>query len=152
VRLLLLSALALAFAAPALAIAPRTSVAAVEEDLVCPACHEPLDESSSPVAEQMKAYIRLHVAMGWTKSRIENTLEAQPGMGPAILGVPSKHGFDLLIWVLPLGGIAVGAVALAGGALVWSRNRSDDTPPTGGSGLDPALERRVDEALAGFDG
>jgi len=152
VRLLLLGVLALAFAAPALAITPRTSIAAVEEDLVCPACHEPLDESSSPVAEQMKAYIRTHIAMGWTKSRIENTLEAQPGMGPAILGVPSKHGFDLLIWVLPLGGIGVGAVALGGGAWAWSHNRSDDPSPTGGSGLDPAMERRVTDELARFDG
>ena len=150
-RIFLACALALAFAAPALAVAPKTSIAAVEEDLVCPACHEPLDESSSPVAEQMKAYIRQHIAMGWTKTRIENTLEAQPGMGPSIFGVPSKHGFDLTLWLLPFAGIAIGAAALAGGAWVWSRNRSDEPPPSE-PGLDPVLERRVDEALAGFDG
>lgn len=150
-KLLLLAVLALAFSAPALAVPPRTTIAAVEEDLVCPACHEPLDESSSPIAEQMKAYIRQHISLGWTKSRIENTLEKQPGMGPAIFGVPSTHGFDLLIWVIPIGGGVVGAIAIAGGAWVWSRNRSDDLPPGGGSGLDPLMDRRVTEALAQFD-
>jgi cytochrome c-type biogenesis protein CcmH/NrfF len=155
VKLLLLGVLAFAFATatPAFAVTPKTTIAAVEEDLVCPACHEPLDESSSPVAEQMKAYIRQHIAMGWTKKRIENTLEEQPGMGPAIFGVPSDHGFDLLIWLLPIGGIIIGAIALAAGAWVWSRNRGEDgSDPPVASGLDPVMERRVNEALAHFDG
>jgi cytochrome c-type biogenesis protein CcmH len=149
--LLLVAALALALAAPAFANEQHPTQSELEAELVCPTCHTPLDESDSPVAQQMKSFIRTHIAMGWTKSRIVNTLVAQPGLGTAILGVPRKHGFDLLAWLLPLAGIGVGALALAGGAWAWSRNRPGTGPP-GAPRLDPALERRVDDALARFDG
>ncbi|HZO97044.1 MAG TPA: cytochrome c-type biogenesis protein CcmH [Gaiellaceae bacterium] len=146
------AALALALAAPALASEQHPTQGEIEAELVCPQCHTPLDESDSPIAQQMKAFIRAHIAMGWTKSRIENALAAEPGLGKAIFGVPRRHGFDLLAWLLPLGGIALGAVALAGGAWAWSRNRPGAAPPAdGGPVLDPALERRVDEELARFE-
>ena len=145
-----IAALVLSMTAPAFASEQHPSQGEIEAELVCPQCHEPLDQSNSPIAQQMKAYIRKHIAMGWTKSRIENTLVAQPGLGVAILGVPRTHGFDLLAWLLPLGGIALGAVALAGGAWAWSRNRPG--PPAAlGPRLDPALEQRVDDALARYD-
>ena len=152
-RLLLLAALALACAGPALASEQHPTQGELEAELVCPQCHEPLDESNSPIAQQMKAYIRQHIAMGWTKSRIVDSLVGPPNnLGPSVLGVPRKHGFDLLAWLLPLAGIAVGALALAGGAWAWSRNRpGNKLALADGSALDPALERRVDEELARFD-
>jgi len=153
VRLLLLAALALALAGPAFASEQHPTQSELEAELVCPQCHEPLDESTSPIAQQMKAYIRKHIAMGWTKSHIIDSLVGPPNnLGPSVLGVPRKHGFDLLAWVLPLGGIAIGAVALAGGAWMWSRNRPGNSSPLEqGSTLDPALERRIDEELARFE-
>ena len=148
---LLVAALALSFAAPALASERHPSQGELEAELVCPTCHTPLDESNSPIAQQMKAYVRRHIALGWTKSRIENALVAQ--LGPEVLGVPKTHGFDLLAWALPLGGIGLGAVALGGAAWAWSRNRPGETlsPGMSGAGLAPELERRVDEELARFD-
>jgi len=153
VRALLVAVLALALAGPALASEQHPTQGELEAELVCPQCHEPLDESDSPIAQQMKAYIRQHIAMGWTKSRIVDSLVGPPNnLGPSVLGVPRKHGFDLLAWVLPLAGIAAGAVALAAGAWVWSRNRAgNDVSPAGGPALDPVLDRRVDEELARFD-
>ena len=68
--------------------------------------------------------------------------------------MPTKHGFDLLAWLLPFLGIAVGAVVLAAAAWYWSRNRAADgslVVATTGPSLDPELERRVDEELARFD-
>ena len=152
-RLLLLAALALACAGPALASEQHPTQGELEAELVCPQCHEPLDESNSPIAQQMKAYIRQHIAMGWTKSRIVDSLVGPPNnLGPSVLGVPRKHGFDLLAWLLPLAGIAVGALALAGGAWAGSRNRpGNKLVLADGPALDPALERRVDEELARFD-
>jgi cytochrome c-type biogenesis protein CcmH/NrfF len=123
----------------------------LEAELVCPSCHVPLDESQSDVAQQMKAYIRAHIALGWTKSQIESALAAQ--LGDGIYGVPRTHGFDLIAWLLPLGGVALGTVAVAGGAWRWSRVRDrpgDD--PAGSSGLDAEGDRRLDEELARFDG
>ena len=46
----------------------------MEADLVCPTCHSTLDESDSPVARQMKAYIRQRIADGATKSQIVDEL------------------------------------------------------------------------------
>ena len=56
--------------------------AELEADLVCTTCHEPLDESSSPLALQMKAQIRQKLAAGWTKDQIENLFVAQ--LGPQV--------------------------------------------------------------------
>jgi cytochrome c-type biogenesis protein CcmH/NrfF len=153
VRFVLLGALALALAGPAFASEQHPTQSELEAELVCPQCKEPLDESSSPIAQQMKAYIRQHIAMGWTKSRIVDSLVGPPNnLGPSVLGVPRKHGFDLLAWLLPLAGIAAGALALAGGAWAWSRNRGPgDVLAPDGPPLDPALARRVDEELARYD-
>jgi cytochrome c-type biogenesis protein CcmH/NrfF len=123
----------------------------LEAELVCPSCHVPLDESQSAVAQQMKDFIRVHIARGWTKSRIESALAAQ--LGDGIYGVPRKHGFDLLAWLLPLGGIALGTVAVAGGAWHWSRGRgAPPDEPAPSTALDDETERRLDEELARFDG
>jgi cytochrome c-type biogenesis protein CcmH len=142
----------LALAAPALASEQHPTQSEMESVLVCPECHTPLDESDSPIAQQMKAQIRKWIAAGRTRSQIEDAFVAQ--LGPAVLGVPRTHGFDLLAWVLPFAGIALGAVALGFGAWVWSRNRPSDNSLLAGDGpvLDPELERRVDEELARFDG
>jgi cytochrome c-type biogenesis protein CcmH/NrfF len=145
------AALALTLAAPALASEQHPTQGELEAELVCPECHTPLDESDSPIAQQMKAHIRRWIAQGWTKSEIENEFVRE--LGPEVLGVPRTHGFDLLAWILPLGGIGLGALALAAGAWAWSRNRPSDNLSLGpnGSGLDPELDRRVDEELARFD-
>jgi cytochrome c-type biogenesis protein CcmH/NrfF len=142
---------AFALAAGAQASEQHPTQGELEAELVCPSCHVPLDESQSDVAQQMKAFIRVHIARGWTKSRIESALAAQ--LGDGIYGVPRTHGFDLIAWILPIGGILLGALAVAGGAWHWSRPR-DGTPdgPPAGSGLDAASERRLDEELARFDG
>ena len=143
---------ALALAGGAMASEQHPTQGELEAELVCPSCHVPLDESSSAVAQQMKAFISRHIALGWTKSRIESALAAQ--LGDGIYGVPRTHGFDLLAWILPFGGIALGAVAIAGGAWRWSRVRggASDDDSAQSPVLDAASERRVDDALARFDG
>ena len=127
--------------------------AGMESVLVCTTCREPLDESVSPLAQQMKAEIRRQIAAGWSKSRIENYFVA--ALGPQVLGVPGSSGFDLLAWLLPFGAILFGAGAVGVGARAWLRNRDEPgTPPTQGAGraLTPNLELRVDQELARFDG
>ena len=150
-KLLLAALLALVLAAPTLASERHPTQGELEAELVCPECHTPLDESNSPIAQQMKAHIRQWIAQGWTKSRIENQLVHD--FGPGVRGVPQTHGFDLLAWVLPLGGIGLGAILLGGAAWAWSRNRASDNLSLGDSApaLDPELDRRVDDELARFD-
>ncbi len=141
--------LVLVFAAPALAATPP-SESDLETKLVCPVCHETLDESDAPVARQMKAEIRRRIAQGWTERQILDEMVAN--YGPGVLSTPATHGFDLLAWVLPIGGIAVGAVGLAVGAWYWSRGRTTERgPPMQASALPPEDEARLDAELARFD-
>jgi cytochrome c-type biogenesis protein CcmH len=128
----------------------RPSAAELESQLVCVTCKTTLDESDSPIARRMKAYIRQRIAQGATGQQIKDELVAQ--FGQEVLATPPTHGFDLLAWALPIGGIAVGGVALGGLAWAWSRRRGDDgAGPAGGDPLDPETERRVDEELARFE-
>ena len=151
-RVVALVGLALALAAPAVASEERPTPAELESELVCPVCESTLDTSNAPVAIRMKEIIRERIAQGRTKSEIKAELVAQFGTG--VLATPPKEGLDLLAWVLPLVGLAVGAAAVGVLAWRWSRRKDDD----GDGGAQPAepeldaeLERRVDRELARFE-
>ncbi len=149
-RPLLVSALALALAAPAHASERRPTLGELEGEVMCPTCKTTLDQSTAPIADRIRQFISARIAAGDTKSEIKRKLVAQ--FGPAVLAEPSKHGFNLLAWVLPFVGIGVGAVAL--GVLAWRWSRAREPAIAGadaGAQLDPELDRRVDEELARFD-
>jgi cytochrome c-type biogenesis protein CcmH len=148
--MLVVALAALAAATPAAACSkPRTSLAALEGQVMCPTCNTTLDQSDSAVANRIRVYIRKRVDACATADRIKQELVDQ--FGPAILAAPPKKGFDLLAWWLPIGGLVVGAAAIGVGVWRWSRH-GDDEPPPSGRGLDPELERRVDEALSAYEG
>jgi len=145
-RALVAALVALALAVPAAAGPPKQ--ADLEAEIVCPTCKVTLDQSNSPIATRMKAYIHARIAAGDSAAQIKKQLVAQ--FGPGVIAEPPKHGFDLLAWALPLGVLAAGAVVVAVLAWTWSRRR----PPGGeapGTPLDPESERRVDEELARFE-
>jgi len=148
IRLLAALLAVLVLAVPATAGPPRQ--ADLEAEIVCPTCHTTLDQSNSPIAMRMKAFIRVRIAAGDTAAQIKAKLVDQ--FGPAVLAEPPKHGFDLLAWLLPLGALALGAVAVGGLAWTWSRRREDETGTGEGAELDPDLEQRVDEELARYEG
>jgi cytochrome c-type biogenesis protein CcmH/NrfF len=121
----------------------------LESEVVCPACHTTLDQSSSPIAQRMKAFIAARIRAGDTKTEIEDALVAQ--FGQAVLAKPATHGFDLVAWVLPIAGLLAGAAVVGVAAWRWSRNAARERPAAAAPPLDPELERRVDEELARFD-
>jgi cytochrome c-type biogenesis protein CcmH/NrfF len=150
-RFLAVVAAALALAAPAVACAhPRTSLAYLEGQVMCPTCHTTLDMSDSAAAQRIKAFISKRIAQCATAPQIKSELVAN--FGPAIIAAPSHKGLDLLAWWLPIAGVLGGALVLAVGVWRWSRRRGSDEPdePTG-SGLDEETERRLDDLLARFD-
>jgi cytochrome c-type biogenesis protein CcmH len=148
VKAVALAVVALVFAAPALA-GGHPNAAAIETKLVCPVCHETLDQSTAPVAQEMKVEIRKRIAQGWTEKQILDEMVAN--FGPGVLSTPAKHGFDLLAWVLPIGGAAAGVVALGLGARYWTRAPAGPAPPESPD-LDPEMEQRIDDELDRFDG
>ena len=145
-RALLLAAGALVVGGTALAAAPPKA-ADLEAELVCPVCETTLDQSTAPVAQRMKAFIRVRIAAGDTEREIKDALVDE--FGPAVLATPRKSGFGLLAWLLPLVALVAGAIAVGLLIRTWSRRRA---PPDDAQPLDPQLERLVDEELARFDG
>jgi cytochrome c-type biogenesis protein CcmH/NrfF len=123
------------------------SQAELEGEVMCPVCGTTLDQSSSPAAQQIKRVIAGRIASGDTKTEIKDRLVGE--YGDAILAAPPRHGFGLLAWWLPIGGIVVAAVVVGLGAWRWSRARE---PAPRAVQLDPALERRLDDELRRFEG
>lgn len=152
-RLLAVGAAALALAGPAAAACahPRTSLAFLEGQVMCPTCHTTLDQSDSPAARQIEAFISTRIAQCATAQQIESELVAN--YGQAILAAPPHKGFDLLAWWLPIAGVLAGAALLAVGVWRWSRSREEEPVPAAAapSGLDDDTERRIDELLARLD-
>jgi cytochrome c-type biogenesis protein CcmH len=139
---------ALALAAQAAAADPPT-LADLEDELICPTCDTSLEMSNSPIAERMRAFIRERIAAGDSKAEIKAALVDQFGEG--VLAAPPKKGFNLLAWLLPLVGLVLAGAVVTVLARRWLASRGDeqDEPPPP---LDPALERRLDDELARFDG
>jgi cytochrome c-type biogenesis protein CcmH len=150
-RFVAVVAAALALAGPAAAcVHPRTSLAYLEGQVMCPTCHTTLDMSDSAAAQRIKAFISQRIAQCATAQQIKSELVAN--FGQEILAAPSHKGFDLLAWWLPIAGVVGGALVLAVGVWRWSRRRGPDEPQEPrGSGLDEETERRLDELLARFD-
>ena len=141
---------ALALAAPAAASERHPTLAELEGQLMCPICAgETLAQSDSPAAERIKAHLQQRIDQGWTRSRIID--EEVATWGTRILAAPRRHGFDLLAWVLPLGAITVGALALGFGAWRWTRLPRRRAASLSAPAIDPELERRLDDELRRFD-
>jgi cytochrome c-type biogenesis protein CcmH len=146
--LLAVVAFALALVPLAAASERHPTLAELEGEVVCPTCHTTLDQSSSPIASRMKVFITTRIRAGDTKSEIERKLVAQ--FGPEVIAKPSKHGFDLVAWLLPLFLLAGGAVGVGAAAWRW-RRVSRQAPLSSAAPLDPDVDRRIDEELARFE-
>ena len=144
VRVVAVLVAALVLAGPAAACAhPRTSLGYLEGQVMCPTCHTTLDQSDSAAAQRIEHFIRVRIDQCATSGQIKDELVANFGAG--ILAAPPRKGFDLIVWWLPIGGIVLGAIAVAFGVWRWSRARApdDEGPP-----LDAETERKLDELLA----
>jgi cytochrome c-type biogenesis protein CcmH len=123
------------------------NAADLEAELVCPVCETTLDQSNAPVAQRMKLFIRERIAAGDSEQEIKDKLVGE--FGPGVIAEPPGGGFGLLAWLLPLAGLAGGAVVVGLLVRAWSRR----APPNSvDEELDPELDRLVDEELARFDG
>ena len=104
---------------------------------MCVACHEPLAVAQSPQADSERAFIRMLIEQGQTKAQIEKALVAQ--YGPAVLGRPPAHGFNLTVYILPPAVAARRPRALAFTLPKWRRRSTSAGPRPQSRAPAPAL-------------
>lgn len=109
--------------------------------LRCPTCvSESVSESSSPIAQEMRALIQEQLSQG--RGRAEVLAFFQERYGDWILLEPPRRGVLLWVWILPIAAAAAGAVGLIASMRRWRRAAERVSP------LDPDDLARVRAALA----
>ena len=130
---------------------PQTSLADIEDEVMCPICGVTLElATEAPQAQQERAYIRELIAQGLTKEEILDRLVAE--FGPEVLATPDTEGFDLAAWLVPGVAIVIAGIAIFVGLRRWRREGSggDDGAPRG-KALSDEESSRLDEDLARYD-
>jgi cytochrome c-type biogenesis protein CcmH len=117
---------------------------------MCVTCKIPLNVAQSPQANEERAYIQELIDQGQSETQIKSSLVEQ--YGPAVLGLPRAHGFDLTAYLVPLAVL----LALIATLLVllpsWRRQaRSAVTRRGPPAALDPTDAARLESDIARFD-
>jgi cytochrome c-type biogenesis protein CcmH len=98
------------------AACPKTSLADVEDEVMCPVCGVPLGlATEAPQAQRERAFIQREAEACKSKQQIKNELVAQ--FGDRVLALPPEKGFNLAAYLVPaaivlLGIGAVGTIAV----------------------------------------
>ncbi len=100
-------------------IRPRTTLPAVESQVMCVTCKISLSVAQSPQADRERAYIQRLVDEGRTLAEVKSALVYQ--YGSAVLALPPSHGFDLGVYIVPA--VVVLALLVAAAVLLprWRR-------------------------------
>jgi cytochrome c-type biogenesis protein CcmH len=136
--------------ANASAATPRTSLPVIERQVMCVTCKIPLNVAQSPQADRERTYIQGLIDEGRSESEIKNALVGQ--YGPAVLGLPGDHGFDVTAYLVPLA-VVVALVGLLFMLLPrWRRRaRASATQRTEATELPASDAARLEADLARFD-
>jgi cytochrome c-type biogenesis protein CcmH len=120
---------ALVLILPAAAAAcPKTSVADLEDEVMCPVCNRSLATSGEePLAVQQRRLIDRLARECKSKDEIKDALVTQ--YGEAVLAEPEKEGFGLTTYVVPALAFAAGLAAVILAAARWRRRRPGAAAP-----------------------
>lgn len=117
----------------------------IENSLRSPVHDTNLAVCSAPEAQEMREEIRQKLATGQTKAQILKTYSDK--YGEKILTSPPKKGFNLLAWIIPFLGIALGGALIYLALSKWvkvpnvKKSRAKTTPGI----LDEYYEAKVEE-------
>lgn len=110
---------------------PRTSLAEIDDEVMCPVCGTPLElATEAPQAQREREFIRRLAGEGRSKEQIKAALVAE--FGDEVLALPRARGFDRAAYLVP-----VAALLLAGVVVSASAGGSRRRAP-GSASLDPA--------------
>ncbi len=118
---------------------------------MCVTCKIPLMVAESPQANLEREYIQGLIAKGEDEAQIKRTLVVQ--YGPAVLGLPADHGFNLAAYLVPLAAVLA---LLATLIVLLPRWRAHARAQAAAGGATPARLSTADNArlesdIARFD-
>lgn len=112
--------------ASAAAGCPKTSLADVENEVMCPVCGVPLGlATESPQAQRERLFIQREAEACKSKQQIKNELVAM--FGDRVLALPPDKGFNIAAYLVPAAIVLLGAAAI--GTLVIRRRRNPVAAP-----------------------
>jgi cytochrome c-type biogenesis protein CcmH len=121
----------------------------IERQVMCVTCKIPLNVAESQQADRERAFIQSLIDEGRSEAQIKHALVDQ--YGPTVLGLPAAHGFNLLVYLVPLAVVLALLVLLA---LLLPRWRRGGRPPRGETDGTPPLDahdaERLDADLSRF--
>jgi cytochrome c-type biogenesis protein CcmH/NrfF len=125
----------------ALAVAatcPQTSLADVEDEVMCLVCGVPLGlATEAPQANRERAFIQREVQSCKSKQQIKDELVAQ--FGERVLALPPDKGFDLVAYLVPAA-VVLGGMAVVTTVAVRRRRRPAEAASANGAAAgSPAL-------------
>jgi cytochrome c-type biogenesis protein CcmH/NrfF len=134
---------------------PRTSLADVEDEVMCVVCGTPLGlATEAPQANRERALIQRLVAQCQSKDQVKDRLVAE--YGDRVLATPGDSGFDLAAYAVPVLAVALGAGAVGAAALRWRRGRraAEEDPAVAAPGApspSPEASRRLQSDLDSYE-
>jgi cytochrome c-type biogenesis protein CcmH len=125
----------------------ENTVHQIAVQLRCVVCQNlSVGDSPSETANQMRGLIREQLAAGRTPDEVLTYFVERYGQW--ILLSPPKQGFNLLVWVVPFAGLALGLVGVALVLRRWARN-TRAAPPA--PDVEDAMRERIRRELAELD-
>lgn len=133
------------------AVTPRTSVVAVEQDVMCVSCGVPLSIAESTQADDERGVIKGLVDQGLTRKQVEDRLVGI--YGPRVIAKPQHSGFGLTAYLVP---VVIGLAIIAALAVMlprWraARRGAPDEPAVTAPALSTADASRLERDLARYD-
>ena len=131
---------------PVVAQVDEQTVHQVASELRCVVCQSlSVADSPSETANQMRGIIRERLAAGESPAQVRAYFVGK--YGDWILLSPPASGFNLLVWVVPFIGLAIGLVLVAVVVRRWSRGSRAPVPAQ----PDPAMRERIRREMAEMD-
>ena len=130
---------------------PQTTLADLEDEVMCPVCGTPLGlATEAPQAQREREYIQSLIDDCRSKDEIKQALVAQ--FGEEVLALPGDEGDDdlgdVLVYVIPALGILLAAGGIAFAVIRW---RGSGRRPSGPAPAAAADSSRVDTDMERYD-
>jgi cytochrome c-type biogenesis protein CcmH/NrfF len=151
-RALLILVAVLACALPAGATAadcPKTTLSAVEAEVMCPVCGTPLAlATEAPQANRERALIQRLIDRCQSKEEIKQVLVAEYGQD--VLALPEAEGFNLSAYLVPAIALIVALLGVGFAVRRWRGGGRGDVAAAGPV-PDEATTKRLDADLERYD-